>query len=128
HEAAARERRAQSRGRHYDSRRSDESRAAGLRRAPRGVGFTGSEALSAVATRSLHLSQDPRSLQAAPAADSTARPAAGRRVLSDVGRMLLVAAAYFLTAQASMQFSGLPAHISFIWLPAGISLAALLLG
>ncbi|HYL19996.1 MAG TPA: EAL domain-containing protein [Burkholderiales bacterium] len=45
-----------------------------------------------------------------------------------MSRVVLVAVAYFLTARASMQFSGLPAHISFIWLPAGISLAALLLG
>ena len=27
-----------------------------------------------------------------------------------------------------MQFSGMPAHISFVWLPAGLSLAALLFG
>jgi diguanylate cyclase (GGDEF)-like protein/PAS domain S-box-containing protein len=42
--------------------------------------------------------------------------------------MLLLAGAYFLTARVSMQFSGMPAHISFVWLPAGLSLAALLFG
>src|SRR5262249_31053390 len=48
--------------------------------------------------------------------------------LLDVVRVLIVAGGYFLTARISMQFSGMPAHISFIWLPAGLALAVLLLG
>ena len=44
----------------------------------------------------------------------------------DAGGVLLLAVAYFLTARVSMQFSGMPGHISFVWLPAGLSLAALL--
>jgi diguanylate cyclase (GGDEF)-like protein/PAS domain S-box-containing protein len=56
-------------------------------------------------------------------------PTQGRRRLwIDAGRILLLAGAYFLTARVSMQFSGMPAHISFVWLPAGLSLAALLIG
>jgi hypothetical protein len=35
--------------------------------------------------------------------------------------MLLLAGVYFLTARVSMQVSGMPAHISFVWLPAGLS-------
>jgi len=47
-----------------------------------------------------------------------------RPLLSDAGWLLLLAAAYFLTARASMQL----AYTSFVWLPAGLGLAALLLG
>ena len=46
----------------------------------------------------------------------------------DVGRILLLAAAYFLTAYTSTYLSGMPAHVSFVWLPAGLSLVALLVG
>ncbi len=75
------------------------------------------------------MSQDTPLLQTAPAGDSGAHDdTSRRRLLTDLGRLLLVAAAYFVTAQASLRFSGLPAHVSFLWLPAGISLAALLLG
>jgi integral membrane sensor domain MASE1 len=50
------------------------------------------------------------------------------RLRIDAGGILLLAVAYFLTARVSMQFSGMPGHISFVWLPAGLSLAALLVG
>ena len=57
------------------------------------------------------------------------RPAAERgRLVIDIGRILLLAAGYFLTARISMYLSGMPAHISFVWLPAGLALAALLVG
>ena len=47
----------------------------------------------------------------------------------DAGWMLLLAAAYFLTARASLSLSGgLPAHFGAVWLPAGLSLGALLVG
>ena len=54
----------------------------------------------------------------------TALPASHRPLLRDAGWLLLVAAAYFLIARASLQ----AAHTSFVWLPAGLGLAALLLG
>ena len=60
--------------------------------------------------------------------DPTPSAAERPRLWIDVGRILLLGGAYFLTARASMQFSGMPAHISFVWLPAGLSLAALLVG
>jgi diguanylate cyclase (GGDEF)-like protein/PAS domain S-box-containing protein len=75
------------------------------------------------------LSPDTRPVRTAQAESSnTHLEPSRRRLLTDIGRLLLVAAAYFLTARASMQFSSMSAHISFVWLAAGVSLAALLLG
>ena len=47
--------------------------------------------------------------------------------LADLGRMILLAAAYALTARVSMLLGGLAGDMSFVWVPAGLSLAALLL-
>ena len=58
----------------------------------------------------------------------TRAPAEHRMPVIDVGRILLLAAAYFLTAYTSTYLSGMPAHVSFVWLPAGLSLVALLVG
>jgi diguanylate cyclase (GGDEF)-like protein/PAS domain S-box-containing protein len=75
------------------------------------------------------VSQDTPVLQT-PGADNTGRQVKAARPgqLRALAQVLLLAALYFLTARVSMQFSGLPANISFLWLPAGVALVALLLG
>ena len=58
----------------------------------------------------------------------TMASASRRRLAIDLGLSLGLAVVYFLLARISMLFSVHSAHVSYVWLPAGLSLAALLAG
>jgi len=58
----------------------------------------------------------------------TMASASRRRLAIDLGLSLGLAVVYFLLARISMLFSVHSAHVSYIWLPAGLALAALLAG
>src|SRR5262249_24870615 len=58
----------------------------------------------------------------------TKESAPRRSFVADLGLSLALAVAYFLLARLSMLFSAERANLSFVWLPAGLALGAILLG